>query len=114
MQKPVRILNSHLELYAPPAFMGALATALILRLRPAQANAALAVGFFVVSCGRVLAVTRHLRYPTMVQTRDDLEESRSLFLMRVSSEISAKLALIALPDDDGMRSPGSRARTLSV
>ena len=64
--------------------------------------------------GRVLAVTRHLRYPTMVQTRDDLEESRSLFLMRVSSEISAKLALIALPDDDGMRSPGSRARTLSV
>ena len=50
----------------------------------------------------------------MVQTREDLEESRSLFLMRVSSEISAKLALIALPDDDGMRSPGSRARTLSV
>ena len=58
-------------------------------------------------------VTRHLRYPTMVQTRDDLEESRSLFLMRVSSEISAKLALMDLPDDDGMRSP-SRARTLSV
>ena len=27
---------------------------------------------------------------------------------------TAKLALIALPDDDGMRSPGSRARTLSV
>ena len=50
----------------------------------------------------------------MVQTREDLEESRSLFLMRVSSEISAKLALMDLPDDDGMRSPGSRARTLSV
>ncbi len=90
-------------------------TALILRLRPAQANAALAVGFFVVLCGRVLAVTRHLRYPTMVvQTREDPEAGRAPFLMRVSSENSAKLAEMALPDGDGMRSPGSRARTLSV
>ena len=61
LQKPVRILNSHLELYASPAFMGALATALILRLRPAQANAALAVGFFVVSCGRVLCGNQPVR-----------------------------------------------------
>jgi len=32
----------------------------------------------------------------------------------MTSEISAKLAEMALPDDDGMRSPGTRARTLSV
>ena len=46
--------------------------------------------------------------------RRRLELPRREMMMRVSSEISAKLALMDLPDDDGMRSPGSRARTLSV
>jgi len=50
----------------------------------------------------------------MVKTLEDPEAGRASFLMRVSSENSAKLAEMTLPDDDGMRSPGSRARTLSV
>ena len=36
LQKPVRIMNSYLEIYASPCFIGALATALIIRLCPSQ------------------------------------------------------------------------------
>ena len=36
LQKPVRIMNSYLEIYASPCFLGALATALIIRLCPSQ------------------------------------------------------------------------------
>ena len=36
LQKPVRIMNSYLEVYASPCFLGALATALIIRLCPSQ------------------------------------------------------------------------------
>ncbi len=120
LQKPVRIMNSYLEVYASPCFLGALATALIIRLCPSQHNTALLVGFFIVIALRVLAVTRDIRHPTMVTMRDDEVQTTTTPLSPKISPAtrdmsSDKLAHgLDLPDDDGVRSPRSRTSTLSV
>ena len=106
-------MNSYLEVYASPCFLGALATALIIRLCPSQHNTALLVGFFIVIALRVLAVTRDIRHPTMVTMRDEVQTTTTPLSPKISP--ADKLAHgLGLPDDDGVRSPRSRTSTLSV
>ena len=114
LQKPVRIMNSYLEVYASPCFLGALATALIIRLCPSQHNTALLVGFFIVIALRVLAVTRDIRHPTMVTMRNDEVQTTTTPLSPKISPADKLADSLGLPDDDGVRSPRSRTSTLSV
>ena len=105
-----------IEIYASPCFIGALATALIIRLCPSQHNTALLVGFFIVIALRVLAVTRDIRHPTMVTMQDDEVQTTTTPL---SPKISPAVKFahgLGLPDNtgDGVRSPKSRMSTLSV
>ena len=107
-------MNSYLEIYASPCFLGALATALIIRLCPSQHNTALLVGFFIVIALRVLAVTRDIRHPTMVTMQDDEVQTTTTPLSPKISPADKLAHGLGLPDGDGVRSPKSRMSTLSV